>query len=200
MVSSVRRHRHEGVHVTQPGVRSLFEVSGPGLSLHYVGDVGESTAAGGSGSRSTSLGSLLTPRFALVAALSSVVVGLLAAIPTAIIANPWFTRMTPIYANQYFFWMTTSVAAGALIASYFAGAPPSRSGGGIGGGLLGYLAVGCPICNKLIVGLLGASGAMSYFAPIQPLLGALGLMLVCLALAYRMRDLRRGSCPVPTAR
>lgn len=119
------------------------------------------------------------------------------AIPTAIIENPWFTRMTPVYADQYFYWIATSVLGGALIATYFGAAGAKRLGGGIGGGVLGYLAIGCPICNKLIVALLGLSGAMSYFAPIQPLLGALGLLLVGVALAYRIRDMRRGACAVP---
>ena len=35
--------------------------------------------------------------------------------------------------------------------------------------LLAFLAVGCPLCNKVVVLLLGASGALTYFEPIQPL-------------------------------
>ena len=140
---------------------------------------------------------ILTPRFLVIALAAAVVVGVVTALPTDIIDNPWFTRMTPIYADQYFYWVATALLAGALIATYFGGSGPMRLGGGLGGGLLGYLAIGCPICNKLIVALLGISGAMDYFAPVQPLLGALGLLLVGAALAFRIRDMRREACTVP---
>jgi len=142
---------------------------------------------------------VVTPRFLLIATLAAAIVGVLSAIPTAVIDNPWFTRMTPVYADQYFYWIATSILAGALIATYFTGGGSKRAGAGIGGGTLGYLAIGCPICNKVVVGLLGAAGAMEYFAPIQPYLGAVGLLLVTAALAYRVRDLRRGACPLPAS-
>lgn len=158
-----------------------------------------SVAEGQTDSAATPWSLVLTPRFLIAATLSTAGVGVISAIPTDIIDNPWFTRMTPVYADQYFYWIATSILAGALIATYFAGAGKGRAAGGIGGGVLGYLAIGCPICNKLIVGLLGVSGAMTYFAPIQPFLGAAGLLLVGVALIYRFRDLRRGACPVPAA-
>ena len=60
--------------------------------------------------------------------------------------------------------------------------------------MLGFLAIGCPVCNKLIVALLGVSGAMDYFAPAQPFLGALGMLVLGVALGYRIRSLRRPEC------
>lgn len=139
----------------------------------------------------------LRPRFLAVALISSAIVAVVSAIPTAIIANPWFTRMTPVYVDQYIFWIGTSILAGALLATYVGGVKTAgATGGGLGGGLLGYLAIGCPICNKLIVALLGVSGAMDYFAPAQPFLGALGLLVLAAALGYRIRSVRRASCRV----
>ena len=38
-------------------------------------------------------------------------------------------------------------------------------------GAVTYLAVGCPVCNKVVLVALGTSGALSWFAPVQPLLG-----------------------------
>lgn len=140
---------------------------------------------------------LLAPRFLIAATIATAVVGVISAIPTAILDNPWFTRMTPVYTEQYIYWVATSVLAGALIATYFAGGGARRVGTGIGGGTLGYLAIGCPICNKVVVALLGSAGAMEYFAPVQPYLGAVGVLLVAAALAYRVRDLRRVACPRP---
>ncbi len=141
---------------------------------------------------------LVSARLLATAVVAAAVLAIAAAIPTAIIDNPWFSRMTPVYWDQYVFWIGTSILGGALIASYLA--PAARASGlgkGVGGGLLGYLAIGCPICNKLIVGLLGVSGALDYFAPAQPVLGILALLLTGLALRFRLRDLRRTSCPAP---
>ncbi len=36
-------------------------------------------------------------------------------------------------------------------------------------------AIGCPVCNKLVVLALGFSGALAYFEPIQPALALAGL-------------------------
>lgn len=139
---------------------------------------------------------LLQFRFVATAAAGAAAVAVVSAIPTALIANPWFTRMTPIYTDQYFFWIATSIVAGPLLATYLPGQSLRGSVGGFGGGALAYLAIGCPICNRVIVGLLGVSGALSYFQPVQPLLGGVGLMLVAIALARRIRDVSRGSCRV----
>lgn len=46
------------------------------------------------------------------------------------------------------------------------------------GGLLSYFAIGCPVCNKLVVLALGSSGAISWFAPLQPLLAVASVGLL----------------------
>jgi hypothetical protein len=140
----------------------------------------------------------LDPRFLVAAAAGTALAALAIGIPTDVVPNPLFTRMTPADASNYFFWVTTSVVTGALLGTYalaWAG-DPRASRAGLGGGILGYLAVGCPICNKLVVALLGVSGALTYFAPIQPVLGAAGLGLATLALALRLRGIRQ-ACALP---
>jgi hypothetical protein len=69
-------------------------------------------------------------------------------------------------------------------------------GAGFGSGILGLLAAGCPVCNKLVVALLGVSGALSYFEPIQPFLGAAGLLIAAVALFIRLRGARQ-ACRLP---
>jgi hypothetical protein len=60
-----------------------------------------------------------------------------------------------------------------------------------------FLAIGCPVCNKIALVLLGAGGAMTVFAPLQPLIGAVSLMLLAGTLAWRFRlRVRGGACPV----
>ncbi len=50
-----------------------------------------------------------------------------------------------------------------------------------------FLAIGCPVCNKLALLLLGTSGALSIWAPIQPVLGAVSLALLTATVVWRLR-------------
>lgn len=144
---------------------------------------------------------LRDPKVWAVSLVAVIAVAVVMAIPTAILDNPWFTRMTPVTGEQYFFWIATSLVMGLLAGTFLVGARGSRrgGGGGLGAGLLATLAIGCPICNKLVIALLGVSGAISYFAPLQPVLGAAGLLLAAIALAVRVRDLRAETCQVEAA-
>ena len=62
---------------------------------------------------------------------------------------------------------------------------PGKAGGL--GGLLTFFAVGCPTCNKLAVVALGSTGALDWFAPAQPMLAVLSLVLLGWALRARLR-------------
>jgi hypothetical protein len=116
---------------------------------------------------------------------------LLIGVPTALIPNPWFMRMLPARPLDWVFLALTVLLAAALGATY---ALPTTCSLGEGkltaGGILSFLAIGCPICNKVALLALGASGALTYFAPIQPLLGLAALGLLGWALATRLRAIR----------
>ena len=133
-------------------------------------------------------------RFTLLAAAGAALSALALGIPTAIIPNPVFHRIIEAGPSNYFFWASTSVVTGALLATYLMPrvVKDRAAEAGLGGGFLAYLAVGCPLCNKAVVALLGASGTVTLFQPIQPLLGVLGLLLASLGLAVRLRSIRRG--------
>ncbi len=116
---------------------------------------------------------------------------LLIGLPTAILPNPWFTRMTPMRPQDYLILGLTVLLAAALGATYAAPAACSLHEGTLtAGGVLAFLAVGCPVCNKVVVLLLGAGGALAYFEPAQPVLAVVGLGLLGGALALRLRALR----------
>jgi hypothetical protein len=133
-------------------------------------------------------------RFMLLAAIGAALSAIALGIPTAIIPNPIFDRVIEAGPSNYFFWAATSVVTGALLATYalLRTIRDRAAEAGLGGGFLAYLAIGCPLCNKAVVALLGASGAVTIFQPIQPFLGALGLLLASIALAVRLRGIRRG--------
>lgn len=102
--------------------------------------------------------------------------------------------MLPPETSNYFFWLATSLLTGTLIATYTlpqAGRARTNGGATFGSGFLGLLAAGCPVCNKLVVLLLGVSGALNYFAPIQPMLGAAGLLIAGVAVFVRLRSAQR---------
>ena len=73
--------------------------------------------------------------------------------------------------------------------------PAERTRTGMVGGLLTFLAVGCPVCNKVALIALGYSGALRWFAPVQPWLAAGGIVLLAWALVRRLEN--DGACPLP---
>jgi len=90
---------------------------------------------------------------------------LVVAIPTDLIDTPVFGREVP---PTWWAWpslLVSSLLAGLLVATYVrAPAQPDRPSsrrGGWAGGLLTYFAVGCPVCNKLVLLALGSAGAMT---------------------------------------
>ena len=128
------------------------------------------------------------------------------------IPNPIFGRDLDVLAWNYPVWIATSVLAGMLAATYVrprrkapagttasveSGDDGSRQGRlGIAGTVLAWFAVGCPVCNKLALLALGYSGAITWFAPIQPLLAIGALLLTGGALVFRLRA--QVYCPTRT--
>lgn len=65
------------------------------------------------------------------------------------------------------------------------------------GGIATFFAVGCPVCNKLVLIALGYTGAIQFFEPIQPYLALGAIALLGWAFVARVR--RERSCPLPGA-
>ena len=146
---------------------------------------------------------------------AAVVTGLVIGVPTALIPTPVFGREVPPTAWSWPVLVVTGVLSGLLFATYVrepgaAGAGAARAEGagaaepaaegtraaGIGG-LLSFLAVGCPVCNKIALLALGYSGALQWFAPLQPVLAFVGVGLLAWALRTRLRG--AVACPVPVS-
>ncbi len=135
----------------------------------------------------------------LVAAAAAVVVALIIGIPTGLISTPWYTRMTPVLWWNYPIWVVTVLLSGLVAGTYVRlGERAATPVAGIfGGGVLSMFAVGCPVCNKLVVMALGASGALNIWAPIQPVIGVLALGLLAYAATRRLQaDIRCQADPL----
>ncbi|PZT71254.1 hypothetical protein DN402_03945 [Streptomyces sp. SW4] len=141
------------------------------------------------------------------AVLTAVAVG----VPTAVVPSPLFSRAVPVEWWNRPVLAATAVLAGLLLATFVRlpgtgrhpdgppAAGPSIAGPGArlgsAGGLLAFLAVGCPVCNKVVLLLAGASGALTYWAPLQPLLAVASLVLLAEATLRRLSTAE--ACPLP---
>jgi hypothetical protein len=143
-------------------------------------------------------------RFWGCSALFTLIVATLIGIPTVLIPNPFFHRMTPTGPLDYLIWGLSAALLGPLLALAVLFPSPGdarasqRSGSmrALAGGILSFLSVGCPVCNQVVVLLLGAGGAMTFFNPLRPFLGAAAIVILAVTLFLRVRVLRFG-CPVP---
>lgn len=136
-----------------------------------------------------------------VAVLVAVLAALAIGVPTGVISTPFYTRMTPVLWWNYPVWLVSSVLEGLLVATYVrapdeeVSSQPPRTARAMAAGVLSAFAVGCPICNKLVVLALGVSGALSYWAPAQPLLALVSMALLTHALVRRLRTAK--ACALP---
>jgi len=118
----------------------------------------------------------------LAGAVAAVATVLLVAIPTDMLANPYFTRSMPVTWWAWPVLAVTAVLSGLLMATYVAvpqiAFPAAQRSTRLGwlGMLATFFAVGCPVCNKLVV------------------LALASLILLIVALRVRLKGL--AACPV----
>lgn len=152
-----------------------------------------------------------------VAVVSALMVALLIGLATVLIPNDFFSRDIPPTWWDRPVWIMTSILTGVLIATYVrpaSAAQPEttadadnanvqheanrqeRSGTlGMFGGFLAWFAVGCPVCNKIALLVLGYSGAMTWFAPFQPVLAVTAMLLSGIAVVWRLKG--QVACMMP---
>lgn len=142
-----------------------------------------------------------TPRRWGIAVVSGLAVAALVALPTAVIPNPIFGRAIEVTWWSYPVVILSGIFGGLLLATYIKepGAEEIDKAAKVGGigGFLAFFAVGCPVCNKLVLLALGTSGAMTWFAPVQPFLAVASVILMAWALRIRLRGMT--SCEMPRA-
>jgi nitrate/nitrite transporter NarK len=121
-------------------------------------------------------------------------------VPADLIDTPWFGRPIEVRTIDY---LILGVTAG-LIGLIFAIRPAStdvafesQERTTVWGGFVSFLAVGCPVCNQAVVALVGTSGALSWWAPVQPVVGLIAVALLLYTLRKRLNTYDLASCPVP---
>ena len=113
-------------------------------------------------------------------------------IVSALWDNPLFMRMTPTSGFEISLLLVQSALAGLYLGIRRAQPCAAKSAGA--GGVLGFLGIACPVCNKLLVLVFGASLLLEYFEPVRLYVGLAGAALLGYALWAK---LARADCGVP---
>lgn len=118
---------------------------------------------------------------------------LLFGIPTALIPTSWFARMVSAQTMDYVFLLLNSTLIGAYFGlhTYERRERNNRSDRlATTGGIMNIFAVGCPLCNKGFIVLLGASATMAYFEPLRVWLGLLSVAVIGVAVWFKIKNVR----------
>lgn len=128
----------------------------------------------------------------------SLLAALVIAIPSDLLDNPIFGRPVAPRPIDYVILAVTAGLIGLILAIR---PPPSQATDSqerrtMWSGFVSFLAVGCPVCNQAVVALVGTSGALSWWAPVQPIVGIIAVALLVWTLQQRLRTYQLTSCPI----
>jgi len=104
--------------------------------------------------------------------------------------NPLFIRMTPVGDVEILLLGALSVLLGVytVIRRPFCSIKAAGAGG-----VLGFLGVACPVCNKLLLLLFGGELLLTYYEPARIYIAAAGVLVAAIVLAREWTLVRRQS-------
>lgn len=92
--------------------------------------------------------------------------------------NPLFMRMTPAGGWEIGLLGALSLLFGLYVAIRRPACADRAAGAG---GVLGFIGVACPVCNKILLVLFGGELLLAYFEPIRLYVAAAGVALLAAA-------------------
>ncbi len=99
--------------------------------------------------------------------------------------NPIFIRMTPVGGWEISLLVLLSLLSG----FYVMIRRPFCSNRTVGvGGVLGFVGVACPVCNKILLLAFGSELLLTYFEPIRIYVAALGVLIAAWAVFHEWRQ------------
>lgn len=107
--------------------------------------------------------------------------------------NPLFTRMTPTGGFEIALLLLLSALAGLYV-----GLPQTECGKWTAGtgGVIGFLGIACPVCNKILMLLFGSALLLEYYEPVRLYLALGGVALLAVAIGLKLT--RRGCVEAAT--
>jgi hypothetical protein len=136
-------------------------------------------------------------KYFIISILTAVITFLLFGFITAVVPNPFFTRMTQLSYFDYLFLTLSSLLLGIYVGLHFYEKNKIKICNiksdytAAGGTLLSFLAFSCPVCNILLVYLFGTTALLVYFQPVQPILGTLGIIIIAITIYFKVKKLRK---------
>ncbi len=111
-------------------------------------------------------------------------------------------RGVPVEWWNYVTLAISPVLIGLIAATFVPDRQPkaSRTRGAAGagvGGVIGTVAMACPVCNPIAIPLFGTAGVLSFLAPERGLISLLSVVLLAVTLALRFRTMRSCELSVP---
>jgi hypothetical protein len=97
--------------------------------------------------------------------------------------NPLFVRMTPVGGFE----IATLAVLSLLLGVYVAIRRPFCSVKTASvGGVLGFLGVACPVCNKVLLLLFGGDLLLTYYEPLRIYVAVAGVLIAAVAVAREL--------------
>ncbi len=139
----------------------------------------------------------MTPNLSLSRILTGLAIALGSFVALGTVAalweNPLFVRMTPAGDVEVVLLGLLSV----LLGTYVAIRRPFCSAKTVGvGGVLGFIGVACPVCNKVLLLLFGGDLLLIYFEPVRVYVAAVCVLVVAAAVAREWVLVKRQSAQV----
>lgn len=117
----------------------------------------------------------ITPKRIVTGVLTAIGSFALIGTVTALWDNPVFTRMTPAGGWEIAMLAAMSLTAGVYVAIR---RPFCSVKGASAGGVLAFLGVACPVCNKVLLFIFGGELLLTWFEPLRIYVAAIGALLV----------------------
>ncbi|MEQ8356289.1 MAG: hypothetical protein RH942_12180 [Kiloniellaceae bacterium] len=102
--------------------------------------------------------------------------------------NPFFIRMTPAGGWEIALLLLMSLLLGVYVAVR---RPRCSIKSASAGGVLGFIGIACPVCNKILLLLFGGELLLTYFEPVRVYVAAGGTLIIFAALLWELRLLQK---------
>jgi hypothetical protein len=107
--------------------------------------------------------------------------------------NPLFIRMTPAGDFEIALLTLLSILLGVYVGIRrpFCSAKTATASG-----IVGFIGIACPVCNKILLLLFGGELLLTYFEPVRIYVAGAGVVLAAIAVAYEWSLSKRQSAEV----